>query len=477
MPSTSAPRQRRPPPSSASVPQADDDDADRYKRDILLALEKIQAEDGPRMKDIRERASKEAFKSLYGNAVTMLILLTLAFALWGVNRLLGDWLPSSGQTRDILGPPTHEPYVIYNAMIYTVDDKLPLAGAVAVKGGRITAVAKTLRELKLGSEWVVARVADLRHRLLSYIQDHAGEFYDVEGTPKPNKWLYGRGWDQTKFPGAQFPTKEDLDVDSVLAQFPIVLMRVDCGLPSLILATEIKLLTASNSMHQVHAYLINDRALNIVRSANPSLLTAAVPGGHIPLSLAGSPTGIFIDAAMALVDVTRPKDARVDDLVALERAARAVVAKGVTSYHDAAVRPDDIETFKIYGMLLCDPPDSFCGDSVVRIDDYLGRGKFTLKAVKQILDGALGSWGASLWEPYEDKPGEKGLERVSLEMLKNLTWQWVNAVSVGAGSHSEFLYNCKWLMYARAGRFARMQVSLTEVVQLGDHNEPSDIYE
>ncbi|KXS22084.1 hypothetical protein M427DRAFT_118087 [Gonapodya prolifera JEL478] len=422
------------------------DQDERTRQELLAALEEIRASDGPRMTEIRQKAYKQAMDSLRSNVMMMLALLALAFVWWGFKQYNRGNEPSIH---------ARGAFVIHGAKIYTVDNSLPIAGAFAVKDGRFFKVAKTLSDLNLTKEWEhVPRIslantsyivtpgftdahahliglgkfldecnlvgamspAEVRNRLRDHINKRGDQFLDDRGEPKHGRWLVGRGWDQTKFPTGEFPSTSDLDSDPLLRRFPIVLMRID-----------------------YHAYWLNNLSISLTINKNPTLRSnLTVPGGHIYTMLSGQPSGIFMDAAMSFVDRAKPESEISDDIDAIEKAGKLLLQKGITSYHDAMLTKRDVETFKLaveqsrlpvrcYGMLLCDPPETFCGDSVERIDDYLGQGKFRLRAVKQFLDGALGSWGAAMWEPYEDKPDQDGIMRLGKDALKEITAKWIDA--------------------------------------------------
>jgi predicted amidohydrolase YtcJ len=213
-------------------------------------------------------------------------------------------------------------------------------------------------------------------------------------------WVIGRGWNQEKWGLGHFPTAAD--IDSVVSDRPVWLQRVDG-----------------------HAGWANSQAL---KAAGITARTASPPGGKVETAN-GRPTGIFIDAATDLIDkVVPPPLPRIRDL-ALERAQEILLATGITSVADMGTSPEDWLTMRRAGDL---------GRLRVRIISYgsglesvlavagtgptpwLYDGRLRMIGVKLYSDGALGSRGAWLKQPYKDKPGERGLSFHNDTEMKNL---------------------------------------------------------
>ncbi|GAA5992955.1 hypothetical protein JCM5350_003058 [Sporobolomyces pararoseus] len=230
------------------------------------------------------------------------------------------------------------------------------------------------------------------------VRDRIAQFIDASPTLKADKsqFILGLGWDQTKFSDVEegrFPTAADLDSDSRLKGRPITLKRID-----------------------VHALWISERILKLL----PPSLPDSIPGGSI-VRYPGSnaPTGVFLDNAMTLVNSVVPPWNDQRRLEYLKATSRQMLKHGLTSVHDAALTLSDVDFLKkvdeedmlpirIWGMLSCENPlNSFCGDDK-RSEIYEGN-KFNLRAVKLFIDGALGSWGSAMHEPYSDKPESKGI--------------------------------------------------------------------
>ncbi len=211
-------------------------------------------------------------------------------------------------------------------------------------------------------------------------------------TRKPGEWVRGRGWHEGKWdapaPGAVrgFPTHAALS--AVSPDNPVVLERADG-----------------------HAVLANARAMalkGITRATPPPA------GGEIIRDAAGDPTGVFVDNAEGLVEA--PEHTPDEVRRALELAMDECLAKGVTSLTDAGAGPDVLALYReaaaagklrtrLYVMAAGLPTMRALG----RPEIGLGGGLLTVRAVKLYADGALGSRGAALLEPYADDPGNTGL--------------------------------------------------------------------
>jgi predicted amidohydrolase YtcJ len=208
-------------------------------------------------------------------------------------------------------------------------------------------------------------------------------------------WIRGSGWDQAFWSPPAFPTAAELD--GVSAGHPVMLDRIDG-----------------------HAIWVNTRALAL---ANIAKGRTDPSGGRIMRDAAGAPTGIFLDSAMSLVTRVIPPD----DDAAIERQLRAALAQyaawGLTSVHDASADLQNIRSWKKLARdgaltarmyVMAAARDSTltqtlaAGVRIGGIDDLL-----TIRSVKVVLDGALGSRGALLAEPYADEPGKRGLSLVS----------------------------------------------------------------
>ncbi len=324
-------------------------------------------------------------------------------------------------------------WVFTGGSIYTLDPAHPLVTAIAVKGKKIVA---------LGSEADLKKWQGPRTRLFAlkgramYPGFHEGHGHllgiglmrqrlDLTGltqlsaigervkkaaqeTPK-DRWLLGRGWDQNLWDKKEFPSRRDLDAWD--KDHPIVLTRVDG-----------------------HAIWANSAALKV---AGLTRQTPDPMGGKIIRDAQGEPTGIFLDQAMELVRRQIPAESRAQKRKALEEAMALEASLGITTFHDAGI---DTETLSIYeemqkaGQLTIRLNAMLAGDDPVLLDRYLPRGpqvlgdhRLMIQAVKLMADGALGSRGAALLEPYRDQPQEQGLEILTEEQIFKLSQRFAAA--------------------------------------------------
>lgn len=202
-------------------------------------------------------------------------------------------------------------------------------------------------------------------------------------------WLRGRGWDQTRWPGAQFPSAADLD--EAFPDRPVLLGRIDG-----------------------HAVWANSAAMDRV---DVDLTGDWQPeGGFVHRDDAGQPAGVFIDRAGDVFADVIPPPTEAEKALALDRALARMSSLGLTGVHDAGASLDDLRRYlhrEAAGQLpvrihaLADG-DNEALDALCRMGP-VDTAKVTARGVKLYGDGALGSRGAALLEPYSDDPGNQGL--------------------------------------------------------------------
>ena len=204
------------------------------------------------------------------------------------------------------------------------------------------------------------------------------------------EWIIGRGWDQNDWPVKEFPTKDALD--AAVPDHPVFLRRVDG-----------------------HAALANTKAL---RAAGVTAATKDPEGGRVIRDANGEPTGVFVDAAMSLVEAVIPPPSAAQRKARVLAAAQDIAANGLTEMHDAGIDAETIAAvrelidekrfpIRVYAML---------GDNDALLKKWLAQGPLidygghlTIRSIKLYADGALGSRGAALLAPYSDDPGNSGL--------------------------------------------------------------------
>ena len=328
----------------------------------------------------------------------------------GAAMLAASWLTMSGaQTPN---PPS---LILHNARIYTVDARHSIAEAVAIAGDRIVGVggeAKILglkgpstRVVDVGGATIVPGLHDAHAHVVGLgatLQDvdlrGTRSFEEVVGrvrrrvaNARPGEWIIGRGWDQNDWLETNWPTHDLLS--AATPDNPVYLTRVDG-----------------------HAGLANRKAIETA-GLDPSI--ADPPGGRIMRSSDGTPTGVVIDRAQALITSRIPRVGREQLEEQIRLADRELRGVGITTVHDAGADGDTVEAYKrlieagtiktrLYVMLrgsLRELTPFFERGPVVDFANH----RMAVRAVKIYADGALGSRGAALLEPYSDEPATSGL--------------------------------------------------------------------
>jgi predicted amidohydrolase YtcJ len=305
--------------------------------------------------------------------------------------------------------------VLKNGVVHTLDARRPTAQAVAIRDGSIAAtgtdadvaalVGPATRVIDLGGATVIPGFIESHGHLMSLGQSRMS--VDLNGTRSydeivarvaaavkgraPGEWVLGRGWHESKWttPPATsvrgFPTHDALS--AVSPQNPVLLERADG-----------------------HAYLVNAKAMELSGIAKD---TQAPPGGEVIRDARGAATGMFVDNAEELIRVPPPTPAQASR--GLEIALEECVRKGITAFEDAGTTPPEIALFKSFasaGKLPLRLYVMVAGlDTLKQYDKPeidLGGGFLTIRAVKLVADGAMGSRGAALLEPYLDDPGNSG---------------------------------------------------------------------
>jgi len=155
-------------------------------------------------------------------------------------------------------------------------------------------------------------------------------------------------------------------------------------------------------------------------------------GGTIERSADGTPTGVFIDNAVSLVADVRPAPTKEQLKASLLRGLRRCAEAGLTEVHDAGVTPPMVEAYReladerqlpLRVYLMWDGTDGGRGvEPLLEQPPFVNyRDRLTLRAVKLMIDGAMGSRGAAFFEDYEDDPGNRGLLVTSPEEIERLT--------------------------------------------------------
>jgi len=317
--------------------------------------------------------------------------------------------------------------IIHNAKIYTVDDDFSIAEAFAVKDGKILTSGSSAEIL---NSYSTNEIIDVEGKPVypGFIDPHChflgyGKFLqqvNLVGTKSFDEvvkkisehhqknnapWIIGRGWDQNDWEVKEFPTKDTLD--KLFPDVPIYVKRIDG-----------------------HAALVNQRAWENVKVSSQSL----VEGGEIVLNEDGSFTGILIDNAMDYVENIIPKLSDQQMTKALLNAQSDCFAVGLTTVSDAGLEKNEVELIdslqsdgklqmRIYAMLTMNAENK---------SHYLQNGKYktdnlNVCSFKLYADGALGSRGACLIDPYSDKQDHQGFLLSSHEELEETTREIFNS--------------------------------------------------
>ena len=372
--------------------------------------------------------------------------------------------------------------VLTGASVVTLDPARPRATAVAVRAGRIIRVGSDAevqalagprtRRLDLAGRAVVPGLADA-HAHVESLGESLDELSLIGATSldevlervrraaaalPPGEWLQGRGWDQNDWTEKRFPTAADLD--RAAGDRPVYLSRIDG-----------------------HAGWANTKAMNLAG------LTASTPdptGGRLIREASGTPSGVLVDAAMRLVTTKIPPPSKALRKRRLVRGLRACAEAGLTSVHDAGITIDTVALYKellaerglpvrVYAMLR--GPDAGPGDfltqgAALRPEIGLGDGRLTIRAIKVVADGALGSRGALLLAPYSDEPGTKGLLTVDPSLFRELLRQavargfQVNTHAIGDGANRFVLdaYEKAFAGLAGGGAQRRFRIEHAQVI-------------
>jgi hypothetical protein len=214
-------------------------------------------------------------------------------------------------------------------------------------------------------------LAELQQRLRDYAAAHPDA-----------KWIVGFGWNQELWPDKRFPTAADLD--AVVSDRPVVLERVDG-----------------------HAIVANSAAM---KAAGVTAATKAPPGGRIE-------SGLFVDAARNLVDPAIPKATQAEMDQALEKSQEILLGFGVTGVASMSTSLADWNAFRraadagrLNVRLMSYMTASDAAEAKEKPTQWLYGDRLRLVGVKLFADGALGSRGAWLKQPYADKPETRGLQ-------------------------------------------------------------------
>ncbi|KAI1091315.1 amidohydrolase family-domain-containing protein [Rostrohypoxylon terebratum] len=234
---------------------------------------------------------------------------------------------------------------------------------------------------------------DVRSRILAYADENPKAGSKAE-------WLRGIGWDQMAL--GKTPTADDLAADKKLKNMYIMLDRVD-----------------------VHCIWVSQPVLDLLPEHIPD-----IPGGQV---VTDPGMGVFCDNAMDMVMALWPKPDKDKKKQFVKSAMAKLNEVGLVGIHDAGVTPGNLNLYKelvgtddwtvrVYAMIECNERNTFCPHEVKKFKSP--DGFLTVNSVKLFADGALGSWGSALLEPYTDRPETSGTLLVNASELVYDTVAW-----------------------------------------------------
>ncbi|MFB1023391.1 MAG: amidohydrolase [Vicingaceae bacterium] len=334
--------------------------------------------------------------------------------------------------------------LIHNAKIYSVNNNFDVFEAMAIKDGKIIDLGPN-NELKNRYESKEIIDAQLRTIYPGFIDAHChflwygNTFNEVDlvgsksweevlqrieafSKTNSNEWIIGRGWDQNDWAKKEFPTNEELN--NRFPDKPIFLTRID-----------------------FHAAIVSNRALQLA-GINEN---TTISGGVVEVKNA-TLTGLLVDKAIPMVSDILPKMNPKQMGLALMKAQEMCFAKGLTSVADAYMENEVVHLIdsmqqsgelkmNIYGMLV---PSEENRKEFLAVGPYVTN-KLNIHAFKYFADGALGSRGAKLIDPYHDELSNSGLSTLDsvafltdLELMYDKGFQ-VNTHCIGDGANREVL--------------------------------------
>jgi predicted amidohydrolase YtcJ len=313
-------------------------------------------------------------------------------------------------------PKNNADIIVKNATIYSVDSLFTIYQSMAICNGKIIGLgsdkeieaqfsaSETINlegksvypgfidphchflgyGLGLGNAWLAS--SSSWDEVVNRLKEHHAKF--------PTQWVIGRGWNQNEWKVKEFPTKDLLD--KFFPENPVLLTRIDG-----------------------HAAIANTKALQLA-GFNPD---TTVVGGEI-IKINGKPTGVLIDNAINLVRDVVPAYTDEEKEKALMMAQQNCFAVGLTSVSDAGLNKEDVlimdrmqkeNKLQMNINVMLSPNDE-------NFEHFLRNGVYTtpnltVRTVKLFADGALGSRGALMLEPYSDAPNTSGLQLETKEYL------------------------------------------------------------
>ncbi len=329
--------------------------------------------------------------------------------------------------------------IISGGTIYTVDDANPTVEAVAISSGKIIFAGSSSEVQKFKGD--KTQIINLKGQTMTpgFIESHGhimGLGYNelnldlmdtkswdeiVErvknavGKAQPGEWIIGRGWHQDKW-----DKKPEKMVKGFQTHHKLSEVSPD---------NPVYLGHASG-----HAGFANAKAMQIAGVNQMSIEKMEKDlgeGGEVIRDELGNPTGLFNERAQSLISKYIPEDTEESDAKAFELAMNACARAGITSFHDAGASRKEIALYKkyraenkmktrLYVMVTGRDPELVY--EWMRNGPEIDSANFlTIRSIKLNCDGALGSRGAWLLEPYTDRAGWYGMPTISMDTVLSVS--------------------------------------------------------
>lgn len=306
--------------------------------------------------------------------------------------------------------------IIKNATIYSVNEEFTIYESMAIAKGKIVGLGSNAeienkftskQAIDMHGKPVYPGFIDAHAHFLGYglglsnawlagtkSWEHTVQILKEHQEEYPTQWVQGRGWNQNEWDVKEFPTKELLD--KAFPEKPVLLIRIDG-----------------------HAAIANSKAMEMANFNSDT----TVSGGEIVKSN-GVPTGVLIDKAINLVRNAIPASSTTEKEEALYKAQANCFAVGLTSIGDAGTAKDDallMDSLQQAGKLKM-KINAMLSPTQENFEHFVAHGIYTtphltIRTIKLFADGALGSRGAWMLEPYSDALHTSGLQLDSKENL------------------------------------------------------------
>ena len=363
--------------------------------------------------------------------------------------------------------------LIFNATIYTVDSSFSTAEAMVVKDGKIVATGKTAdlekkydskEKLDAGGKFIYPGFIDAHAHFTGYglsLQtvnlmgtnswEEVIEKVKTFAATNTEGWITGRGWDQNDWATKDFPT--NLRLNELFPDRPVLLRRVDG-----------------------HAAIANQKAMDLAGIKAGDTLT----GGEIE-EMEGTLTGLLIDNAVGLVAAKIPDATKEQFKNALQAAEKNCFAVGLTTIDDCGLSFGSVDQIKalqnngelkmrLY-VMLSDDKENF---AYLEKNGTIKTDRLTVRSIKVYADGALGSRGACLLQPYNDKPNWSGFLLSSpahFDSVANYISQkgWQMCTHAIGDSGNRTILNI-YAKYLKGNNDLRWRIEHAQVVNQNDFN-------